>query len=513
MFGESNLHAVSDGLRVLRTLFTEWRRARATRRLERRLDLTVARRGRAPAQPAPPGRLTAARSKTPDCPPPQRRPSRESGRPRPRRTDRHGDDALGRSSGRRGPRLVAVALPELDAEEQRVLGVLLEKQVTVPATYPMTLAAVRTGCNQSSSREPVVDYDEPTVEATLRRLKDRQLVRVVWADSGRRTLKYHQLLSEVLELDDAERALVTVLLLRGAQAPGELRTRTDRLHALRRPRGRRGGPRRPGRPARAAGPRAAPPARPARRALGAPARRRRRRRRARSPRRPRRSTATRCWRPAPRPATSGSGRPTTRSRRRTPTTWSTSCSASCRSSRWLLDRVAAHADGGPVVEVGCGPGHVTAYLAEAGADASGIDLSPGWSRRRARRFPDGDYQVGDLRRLMRPISAPGWAAVLAWYSLIHLAASELPDALAALTRPLVPGGWLVVALHAGRRSATSTTGSTPTVDLDFVLHDPAEVVALVEAAGLTDVEWYHRGPITARGETTQRLYVDRPQAP
>src|SRR3954468_14377256 len=94
----------------------------------------------------------------------------------------------------------------------------------------MTLAAVRTGCNQTSSRDPVVDYDEPEVEATLRRLKDRQLVRIVWADSGRRTLKYHQLLSEVLELNDAERALVTVLLLRGPQAPGELKTRTERLH-------------------------------------------------------------------------------------------------------------------------------------------------------------------------------------------------------------------------------------------------------------------------------------------
>ena len=86
----------------------------------------------------------------------------------------------------------------------------------------MTLSAVRTGCNQSSSRDPLTDYDEPAVETTLRRLKDRQLVRIVWSDTGRRTLKYHQLLSEVLELDDAQRALVTVLLLRGAQAPGEL---------------------------------------------------------------------------------------------------------------------------------------------------------------------------------------------------------------------------------------------------------------------------------------------------
>ena len=64
---------------------------------------------------------------------------------------------------------------------------------------------------------------------------------------------------------------------------------------------------------------------------------------------------------------------------------------------WLLDRVAAHADGGPVVEVGSGPGHVTAYLAEAGADAFGIDLSPGMVDEARRRYPEGSYEVGDLR--------------------------------------------------------------------------------------------------------------------
>jgi len=174
---------------------------------------------------------------------------------------------------------------------------------------------------------------------------------------------------------------------------------------------------------------------------------------------------------------------------------------------WLLERVAAHADGGPVVEVGCGPGHVTAFLAEAGADATGIDLSPEMVAEARRRFPDGDYQVGDLRQLMRPISAPGWSAVLAWYSMIHLAASEVPGALGALTRPLVPGGWLVVALHAGAEVRHTDEWFEAPVDLDVVLHEPADVVAQVEAAGLTDLEWYHRGPVTSRGETTQRLYV------
>ncbi|MDQ3485998.1 MAG: YceH family protein, partial [Actinomycetota bacterium] len=121
-------------------------------------------------------------------------------------------------------------LPVLDATEQRILGSLLEKQRTVPASYPLSLSSLRTACNQTSSRDPVADYDEQTVERTARGLKDRGLLRIVWSDTGRRTLKYHQVLDEELGLQPDERALVTVLLLRGPQSPGELRTRTDRLH-------------------------------------------------------------------------------------------------------------------------------------------------------------------------------------------------------------------------------------------------------------------------------------------
>ena len=89
---------------------------------------------------------------------------------------------------------------------------------------------MRAACNQASSRDPVVDYDQQTVDRTARALKERGLLRIVWSDTGRRTLKYHQTLDEHLGLDPEERALLTVLLLRGAQAPGELRTRTERLH-------------------------------------------------------------------------------------------------------------------------------------------------------------------------------------------------------------------------------------------------------------------------------------------
>src|SRR4051812_46696800 len=121
-------------------------------------------------------------------------------------------------------------LPVLDPVEQRILGCLLEKQITVPATYPLTLNALRTACNQTSSRDPVMDLDEHTIETTARALRDRELLRVVWADTGRRVRKYHQTLAEALGLAADERALVTVLLLRGPQTSGELKTRTDRLH-------------------------------------------------------------------------------------------------------------------------------------------------------------------------------------------------------------------------------------------------------------------------------------------
>jgi uncharacterized protein len=397
-----------------------------------------------------------------------------------------------------------VTLPVLDAEEQRVLGVLLEKQVTVPATYPMTVSAVRTGSNQSSSRDPVVEYDDATVEATLKRLKDAGLVRVVWADRGPRTLKYHQLLDEVVDYTAPERALLTVLLLRGAQAPGELRSRTDRLYTFadrgeveaqltamatrpdplvrELPRGRGD---RDARWVHLLG--AAPEAETT--APSAPA--------------------------VDRDSVLGQGGEARDQRVRdsydaVATAYADSLLtelAGLPFETWLLDRVAAHAAGGAVVEVGSGPGHVTAYLAEAGADATGIDLSPGMVEEARRRFPDGSYEVGDLRRLMRPTSAPGWSAVLGWYSLIHLAASELPEAVAALTRPLVSGGWLVLALHAGAQVRHHDDWFEVPVDLDFVFHDVHDVVRLVEGAGLVDVEWYQRGPVTGRGETTERLYV------
>ena len=121
---------------------------------------------------------------------------------------------------------------ELDPIDQRVLGSLLEKERTVPATYPLTLNALRSACNQTSGRDPITDLGDHDVLASIDRLKGLGLARIVHAGTGSRATKYRQVLDERLAVDPAERAIITLLLLRGAQTPGELRSRSDRLHAF-----------------------------------------------------------------------------------------------------------------------------------------------------------------------------------------------------------------------------------------------------------------------------------------
>lgn len=120
----------------------------------------------------------------------------------------------------------------LDAVEARVLGSLLEKERTVPTAYPLTLNGLLSACNQTTGREPVLAITEPQAEAAIASLKERRLLRRVLPSHGSRTVKYRHVVDEELQLDDAERAVLTVLLLRGDQTPGELRARSDRLHAF-----------------------------------------------------------------------------------------------------------------------------------------------------------------------------------------------------------------------------------------------------------------------------------------
>jgi uncharacterized protein len=120
---------------------------------------------------------------------------------------------------------------EPDAVEIRVVGCLIEKQRTTPDAYPLSLNSLRLACNQSTNRDPVVDYDEATVAEALRRLALRGWTRLA-SRAGSRARKYRQLMPEALGVDPGELALLGVLMLRGAQTPGELKQRSERLHGF-----------------------------------------------------------------------------------------------------------------------------------------------------------------------------------------------------------------------------------------------------------------------------------------
>jgi uncharacterized protein len=117
----------------------------------------------------------------------------------------------------------------LSAEEARVVACLVEKEATVPDSYPLTLNALRLACNQTSNRSPVVAWDDRTVEAALLSLKSMGLVRFVHPSHGGRTIRYRHVADERWRLSKGELAVLAVLVLRGPQTTGEVRTRTERM--------------------------------------------------------------------------------------------------------------------------------------------------------------------------------------------------------------------------------------------------------------------------------------------
>jgi len=131
------------------------------------------------------------------------------------------DGAVAPEPGRR-------ALRPLDAVEQRVIGCLVEKELSTPDVYPLTLNALVAACNQTTNRDPVSQLSAEDVERTLHRLMGELLV---WRDRGSRALKWKHSLDEKIRLQgEAQKAVMAELLLRGAQTPGELRSRTARMH-------------------------------------------------------------------------------------------------------------------------------------------------------------------------------------------------------------------------------------------------------------------------------------------
>ncbi len=124
---------------------------------------------------------------------------------------------------------LGVMAMDLSPVEVRVVGSLLEKEVTTPDTYPLTRNALVAACNQSTGRAPVLQLDHQEVERAVSRLKERGMVRFVHPSHGSRSEKYRHVLPEVLDLGGPERAVLCLLALRGPQTPGELKARSDRL--------------------------------------------------------------------------------------------------------------------------------------------------------------------------------------------------------------------------------------------------------------------------------------------
>ncbi len=120
----------------------------------------------------------------------------------------------------------------LTETEARVVGSLIEKQLTTPEYYPLTINALVNACNQKSNRDPIVNFDETTVQKALDSLRDKNVVYVFYGSTSR-VPKYKHILPDVLELEPSETAALCVLLLRGPQTIGEIRGRTGRLYDFR----------------------------------------------------------------------------------------------------------------------------------------------------------------------------------------------------------------------------------------------------------------------------------------
>jgi uncharacterized protein YceH (UPF0502 family) len=121
------------------------------------------------------------------------------------------------------------SLPVLSPLEARILGVLVEKQLTTPDYYPLSLNGLVAGCNQKTSRDPVMTVTEDEVQSSLDALKERKLVTHSWGAS-RRVVRYSHTLAQVLGIDAGTTALIVTLMLRGAQTAGELRIACERLY-------------------------------------------------------------------------------------------------------------------------------------------------------------------------------------------------------------------------------------------------------------------------------------------
>jgi SAM-dependent methyltransferase len=171
--------------------------------------------------------------------------------------------------------------------------------------------------------------------------------------------------------------------------------------------------------------------------------------------------------------------------------------------RQLLDEIAAIP--GTVCDLGCGPGHVARYLHERGAEVVGVDLSPAMIERARALTPGVRFDAGDMRALAVPDGA--WQAIVAFYSIIHFAPAELPDVFREIRRALAPGGTLVVSFHIGSEIFHRDEWWGHAVNVDFYFLQPDDVVAAMDAAGLTVERVTERDPYPEVEYPSRRAYV------
>jgi SAM-dependent methyltransferase len=179
--------------------------------------------------------------------------------------------------------------------------------------------------------------------------------------------------------------------------------------------------------------------------------------------------------------------------------------------RGLLDGFAALAGPGVIADVGCGPGHITRFLAARHAEVMGIDLSPGMIAVARQRAPDLAYAVGSMLRL--PVADAAWSAAIALYSIIHFTAAERAIACQEFARALRPGGWLLVAFHidspefAAGQTNHITTWFGERVELDGFFLEPDHVTTDLEAAGFTVMSTTIRRPWPTGEYPSRRCYL------
>jgi SAM-dependent methyltransferase len=181
--------------------------------------------------------------------------------------------------------------------------------------------------------------------------------------------------------------------------------------------------------------------------------------------------------------------------------------------RGLLDAYAELVAGrGPVLELGCGPGQIAAYLECRGVAIEGVDLSPAMIEEARRRYPDVPFRAGDMLALGEADAS--LAGIVAFYAIVHLQPEEIARAAAEWHRVLAPGGWLLISFHVGDERIHLDDFLGEPVAIDFVFHDRAAVERALEAAGLTiEARLERRGDAAVEHPSLRAYLLARRPAP